>query len=120
MRFGDYEPLVEDSRLLAVESILRLEFPLLSPSARLVTFIQPPTEAQGLPIPAKANFAVVEANPRHPKFDLMTVATMNLEDWIAEDYEFRHFAGKSDPVRKFFRIIVREQVRKILDLKAMN
>jgi len=120
MRLGDYEPLIEDSRLGAVEGMLRLEFPLLSPGARLVSFIQPPTEVDGQPIPAKANFGVVETNPRHPKFSLMTIATMNLKDWIDEDFEFRHYAGKADPARKFLRLVVRDQIKKILDLQALN
>lgn len=121
--FGDYEPLVSDVRLAPIDDRLRGEFPGLTPEDVLVTFIQPEQvkirDGQELRIPPMAVLAVMSPNPRHPDYRLMTPGVTSLAAFEEADQEFRHYAGKTDPVLSIYRLVVKDHLRKLQDLREL-
>lgn len=122
--YADYDTVISDRRVEAIADILSKQFKALPDDTDLVTFIQPPTVVDrngvGVPIPEVACFAVISDNPRHKGHRVMTQGSVWLRDWRATDAARLHFvSGPDDPALPIFKLLVRDHLPKLQNLRDM-
>jgi hypothetical protein len=124
--YADYETLLTDPRVERIASRVFDEFRAqgLPDDTDFVTFVQPPQVIDrggvAVPIPEVAVFAVISDNPRHKGHRVMTQGSVWLRDWMARERELRHYASdQPDPALSIFRLLVRDHLPKLQNLREM-
>lgn len=124
-----FEPLISDQRLERLVDKLRSEFGPLE-NFEFATFIQPARDIQketpaGILVKATvqemAVFAALAPRPRSKKAGskLMSTGTVSLRDWREAEAEAAHYAGAKDHAHAIYRVVVKDLLGKLDDLRSL-
>lgn len=125
MRYSDYPPLWGDDtdrRLDLLELQLRKETGT-EEDFTLLGMVQPATfiNRNGVEVPIRevALLAVLTANPTAPEMGLMTQAAAWLDQFRETEFEKLHYVGKEDPALPIFRVLLREHLTRLRDMREL-
>lgn len=125
MRYSDYPPLWgdgTDGRLDLLELQLRKELGV-EEDFTLLAMIQPATyiNHNGIEVPIRevAILAVLTENPTAPGMGLMTQGAAWLDQFREAEREKLTYVGKEDPALPIFRVLLREHMRRLRDMREL-